>query len=221
MSGKNVFEEAKREIIEKLKILDGEQINVCYQIYKTIISVQGREAELLRFLYENSEMIEATDNVSVEKIFSEDEERKLALHYEKLVKGILETMLQKKYAVDEFYQSLWNAIAENPMIEDEKAKVYAVYNIWTDPRIPYFELEQGIQMENEEFAEIIYERLEDIKKIRFIMTTPLEQRTERASLLLKVLDDIKDERERAVLMVQLMVMCGIQRCREREDETEA
>lgn len=155
MSETAIFADAKQTIMKKLKTLEGKQIDVCYQIYKVITSIKGKEPELLRFFYENSEMIEVNHEEIAESIFSDEEEIKLESCYGTLVNGMLEVALKKKLAVDEFYRYLWNAIAENSMLGEEKEKAFAVYYIWLDMRVPYFELESGIQMENDVFAEVV------------------------------------------------------------------
>lgn len=220
MAERKSCDKVKSAIEEALRVLEGEQIDICYHIYKLISSVEGKEPELLRFFYENSEMIESSDEERVEVMFSEGERRSLEECYGKMVNGLLEATLRKKLPVEEFYQALWKAIAENPVLEDEKEKVFAVYYIWIDVRIPYFELEQGIKMSNADFMEITKKRLEDIKRIRFIMTAPLEQKTERASLLLKMLEGVPDEKERTVLMAQIMAISGRHTCSGEEEEAD-
>lgn len=220
MPEKSLFEKAKCDIIEKLKTLDGNQMDVCYQICEVITSVKGKEVELLRFFYENAEMIEKSGAIEVEKVFSEDDYEIYESRYGKMINGILEATLQKGLSEEEFYRTLWNEISESSVLEDKKAKVFAVFYIWIDVRIPYFKLESGIQMEDEEFFEITLKRLKDIKKIRFIMSTKMEQKTERASLLIKVLDSIENEREKSVLMAQIMAMSGKYYRWDDEDEEE-
>lgn len=218
MAEKSKLEKAKCDIIENLEILTGDKLDICYEIYKIITSIEGNEAKLLRFFYENSEMIEQSNKRKVTQIFFDDEHNELEACYGKMIDGILEAALQKRLPEEEFYQMLWDAISSNLMLEDDKAKVFAIYYLWIDVRIPYFGLETGLRMENEEFKMLTKKGLNDIKKSRFILTTPMEQRTERASLLLRVLDSIEDERERAVLMVHMMDMSGRVYCREDRDE---
>ena len=45
-----------------------------------------------------------------------------------------------------------------------------------------------------------------LKKARFILLTPTDQKTQRASRLVKLLDELSDEKEKAVLMAQILEM---------------
>ena len=145
---------------------------------------------------ENSELIEPSNEERVKAIFSKEESLELEEMYGQMINGMLAALLTKNLSVNEFYEELWGAIVDNPILKEEKVKVFALYYIWIDMRIPYFQLDKGIKMSNEEFADITRQRLDDIKKMRFIMTAPLEQKTERASLLLNMLDTVKEKKEK-------------------------
>lgn len=206
MAERRTVEEVKSAIIDTLKTLEGERIDVCYRVYELITSIEGKAPELLRFFYENSEMLDSSEAVRAESVISDEERRTLEEDYGKLINSTLEAIIRKKLTVDEFYRTLWKTIDENPIFEDEKTKAFAVYFIWIDARVPYYQLEPGMKMSNDDFFEIIRKKLDDIKKIRFILTAPMEQRTERASILLKLLNDCNDEKEKTVLMAQILAI---------------
>ena len=44
----------------------------------------------------------------------------------------------------------------------------------------------------------------EIKKARFILNFPSEQKTERASRIVKLLDNLQDDKEKAVLMAHIL-----------------
>lgn len=220
MSEKGKLEDVEREIKVKIMTLIGERLDICYQIYQLITSVKGQESKLLRFFYENSEMIDSSDEVMAEVVFSDAERKTLEKSYGKMIDGVLEAILRKQYPIEQFYDELWKAIDENPLFKDEKTKVFAMYYIWIDSRVPYFQLDSGMKMGNMEFAEITRKKLEDIKKIRFILTAPMEQKTERASLLLKMLEECREEKEKTVLMVQILAINSLLNENDEEDSEE-
>lgn len=206
MAERRTVEEVKSAIIDTLKTLEGERIDVCCRVYELITSIEGKEPELLRFFYENSEMLDSSEAVRAESVISDEERRTLEEHYGKLINSTLEAIIRKKLTADEFYRTLWKTIDDNPVFEDEKTKAFAVYFIWIDARVPYYQLEPGMKMSNDDFFEIIRKKLDDIKKIRFILTAPMEQRTERASILLELLNGCNDEKEKTVLMAQILAI---------------
>lgn len=49
-----------------------------------------------------------------------------------------------------FYGELWKkAIAKSSILEQQKERIYALYRIWIDGRIPYIQPEDGLKMTNE------------------------------------------------------------------------
>ena len=91
--------------------------------------------------------------------------------------GILNSALNKNCSEDAFYELLWNSIANhNPLLPGEDDVIYAIYLIWQDGRIPYFQLEEGLKMTNERFAEVIRKNKSLIKKANFIIRSSLEQK---------------------------------------------
>lgn len=61
-------------------------------------------------------------------------------------------------------------------------------------------------MSNEDYQAYNKDLKETIKKTRFILFTPTAQKTERASRLLDLLDEVDDKREKAVLMSHILRM---------------
>lgn len=59
-------------------------------------------------------------------------------------------------------------------------------------------------MSNDEYSELLGGMMNEIRKARFILRIPTEQKTERASRLVKMLDEIKEERKKAVFMAQIL-----------------
>ena len=73
--------------------------------------------------------------------------------------------------------------------------------IIADNGIPYYELGMPLSMENDEYKRIIEENKEASERITYILSIPLEQRTETSSLILNELSG-KDDVTQAVLLAQ-------------------
>lgn len=105
----------------------------------------------------------------------------------------------------DFYDELWKkGIQNNPLFEQEDEKIYALYCVWMDRRIPYYKLDMGIRMPNEEYKEITVKNEARIRKAVFVINSDFSQKTERASLLNKILDESKSESEKAVILAQIL-----------------
>lgn len=201
--GRNV-ESIKQNIIDILKKSSGDKEDIAYLVYNEMELSEDDGAEVLCFFIENSEEIESSEERHVEKIFSEEEKYQYAKTYGKIIDGTLEILLKKGLNKKEFYTELWNFISENPILDGKKLKSFALFYIWIDVRVPYYELEPGTRMGNDEYSAICKGLLDKIKKARFILNIPTEQRTERASRLVNLLNEVSEEREKVVLMTQIL-----------------
>lgn len=197
-------ESIQQDIVNILKTSSGERVDIAYAVYNRIMLADSNKSEVFKFFIEISEDIESSDENHIERIFSEEEKYQYSRDYGKIIDGALEALLKKNYAKRKFYDELWKFIEENPLLDSEKLRAFALYYIWIDFRVPYYELEEGIKMSNDEYSELLGGMMNEIRKARFILRIPTEQKTERASRLVKMLDEIKEERKKAVFMAQIL-----------------
>ena len=131
--------------------------------------------------------------------------------YEKLIKkassvmsGILENLVESKPTEDEFYKQLYEFISMKYLFNDDEDRLGAILFLINSPFIPYYLLDSGIKMEEEEFRELTKASYPYLTKLVFILNSRVQQRTETSSLIIKVFDEIKDERLKAVLMANFI-----------------
>ena len=158
----------------------------------------------MALFFEISEEIESNNKKHAEKVFSEEEKYQLTLTYGKMIDGALEALLRRGLSKADFYGELWSFINESKMLSDKKLKAFTLYYLWIDVRLPYFELEDGIKMSNEDFIDISKNLTEEIKRIRFILNTPTDQKTERASRLVNMIENLVSQEEKTVLMAHIL-----------------
>ena len=184
-----------------------DKINICAYVYQKLVQMGSDVIKTLRFFYEDSYGIDSSESEDVEVLITEDVAKSLQKQYSAVVSSMLEQLLSKNLLEDEFYQKIWEVITETPSFDDDNARIFALYYIWIDDRIPYFRLENGLTMSNNEFKELSQTILINIHKARFILRTPMfNQKTARASVLLKLLDEFSDKKQRAVLMAHIIAM---------------
>lgn len=193
---------------EHLKVflshVKGERIDIAAAVYHMILKEENKEA-VFRYFLENVDMIESSEDREVESFFTATEVQKLDHSCRQLAIGILDNIIEKGLDEDAFYCELWRrGIEGNTNLPEEKEKIYALYRIWMDGRIPYFKLEKGLRMSNEKFYDITREKSQDIQKIIFILNSKFSQRTERSSQLLKILAACDTEDEKAVLFAHIL-----------------
>ncbi len=194
----------QQNILTILQTASGSRVDIAYAIYNQIVCSGNRKAENLAFFLEHSENVESSNETHIEKVYSEEDKYQYIKDYGKVIDGTLEALIKKNYEKEKFYDELWLFIEENPLLDSEKLKAFALYYIWIDARVPYFKLDAGIKMPNDEYIKIRKNMLNDIKKARFILNCPTAQKTERASRLVKMLDNLSEEKEKAVFMAQIL-----------------
>ena len=191
-------------ITELLQTSSGDQTDLAYAVYELIEQSEHFKPELFMFFIETSEDLDTSEEKRIEKIFSEEEKYQYARDYGKIIDGTLEALLKKHYEKEKFYQELWNFIEENPLLDTKKLKAFALFYIWVDIRLPYYVLDDGIKMSDDDYQDICQKLSEDIKKARFILHVPTEQKTDRASIIVKLLESLQDDKEKAVLMAHIL-----------------
>ena len=120
---------------------------------------------------------------------------------------ILGNLIKANLEESEFYLSLWEAINGKAFFATDLDTVCAIIYLCNSSRIPYYKLDDGLKMENDEFSKIANDSFEYLQKMIFILSVGYEQRTEFASLLLKVLDEVNDYKTKVVLFANLISFC--------------
>lgn len=160
-----------------------------------------------QFFLQNADDIISTKEQEIEPRYTAAEIQKLKYRCTSCVNGILDSALRRNVSEDEFYDLLWNSIADHKLLlPEEDDVIFAIYLIWQDGRIPYFQLDEGIRMTNESFFEATRKNVSILKKAAFILRSSLEQRTEVSALLLKLLSECETEEDKAVVLAQILAM---------------
>lgn len=200
-TGNESFGEWLGSVLSKIK---GEKLDIAALLYDRI-KKEENPAEAFQYFLENADEIVSSEEVEVENFFTSEDVKRLQKKCDVLITGILENLLSENTSAQEFYQRLWtNGICESALLQDEKEKAYALYRIWQDSRIPYFQLEPGMEMSNEVFMEYSEKNRQLIKKAFFIINSSFAQRSQQSDLLLRVLDECETNEEKVVVMVQIL-----------------
>lgn len=180
------------------------QWDIAACIYKLICEEDDKVEALQEFM----ECLAVEDDVEKEEIpeyFTPKEIQNLANNCGQMLKGTLRKLIAEKLTKQEFYARLWkDVIAENDVLLDEKEKIFALYYIWQDDRIPYFDVSCGLEMSDEEFSEIRKCKEELLRKATFVLNTNFLQKTQRSSVLLEIIDECEYKKEKAVILAHVL-----------------
>ena len=192
------------EIEYFLSRVSGEKVDIAAQIYFMLEKEENAGQKLQYFLAATNE-IESSEEEPVEQHFLPKQIGELREKCDDLIRGVLGKLIKENMDEKDFYDALWEkGIRNNPLFEQEDEKIYALYCVWMDRRIPYYKLDMGIKMPNEEYKEITVKNEARIRKAVFVINSDFSQKTERASLLNKILDESKSESEKAVILAQIL-----------------
>ncbi|MCX7425302.1 MAG: hypothetical protein NTW96_06715 [Planctomycetia bacterium] len=106
---------------------------------------------------------------------------------------------------DEAAQRLLIVFSSQP---NNEMRDFFIANLLADSRVPYLDIpgtHDMVTMSNEQYRTIQKKLAHEIRRIVFIIKSAgVEQRTQRASLLLSVLDSVSDRSEKVVLMANII-----------------
>ena len=158
-----------------------------------------------RFFLENADYIDSSDEKEIDAYFTAQQLQKYEKTHADLIDALINKLVLRHCEKEEFYDELWESIVKSDVLCDgENEKIYAIGRIWSDGRIPYFCLNNGIKMSNEEFSSIIERNKEQLQEVTFILNCNYEQKTETCSKLLDVLERCKSNNEKTVVMAKIL-----------------
>lgn len=192
-------------ISEFLKSATGEGINICYYVVNSIKDYSFEEqVEKVKDFCELYGTIESEKSFAVDKAISEKKYDDLKNQYGRYVDNLLNTVLNKAYlsewSEEKFYTSLWKSLTNGGVLETIDEWAFGLYYVVIDRKIPYFKLIPGQKMEQKRYEAIIEENKEVIKKIKYTLSFPFEEKTEEASIILDALEAISEKDTRIVLL---------------------
>ncbi len=200
---KAIVESNRNAILKLLNTSKGEAFDICAAAFHIICSSESQETTFRYFLEEGINA-KSDESVEVDAYFTSSSIQKLKDNCEDLVDGILNKLVRANLGESEFYRKLWLLIQNNDIFSTIDEKIYALYSVYSDCRIPYFKLDVGMEMSDEEFANISKSIQDDIKKAIYIFNLGLEQKTEVAYHLMNLLNSYKSIREQSVLLIHIL-----------------
>ncbi|WP_428503311.1 hypothetical protein [Roseateles sp.] len=178
--------------------------NLCMAYMEIICKGQEvNQSRVLRYLAENFDPAESSEQLEIEAIISSNEEKTLEARYERIVIELLTSLVQQNLPEDAFYDELWICI-NNPLFRDSRGRAIALKTVLEDKRIPYFSIpDERFRMSDDQFRKTRKGMYKRQAKIRYLLSFKFSQKTEQADLLLRELDAVQGD-ERVVLMALLL-----------------
>lgn len=196
-------------VLDKLKTYDGSAFDLCYEICEYIDALPLEDQiPFVQTLCQNYGFISSDKTYEILPKVSKEDVAILRDNYGKYINESIAVSLKKgynyKWVEDEFYRALWKSICNSEIVTTLIEKSFALYYIAIDRRIPYFQLDNGVEMDNEMFRKILKDNEEPIKKIKFIIYSEFNQKTEKASLLLDEILEAESAEDQIIRMVSII-----------------
>lgn len=107
----------------------------------------------------------------------------------------------------EFYDKLWRYISTTQFLPNFEARVVALFNCAIDKRLPYFTIDRSsaLTMEQEEYETLLASIGEkNLGRMEYILQADFHQKSEQASLIVKMMDSLESFEERTVFLARLI-----------------
>lgn len=187
---------------ELIKNYDGEIYDLCYKI----VAESDDLKKDFQYVCENIDLKNEQKTIEIEEYFDETEIELMKKIYANVIDGLLAQNISKvNYGIvepEQFYTTLWGDVCRN--FKETKELAFALYWIIIDKRIPYIYIGTPLSMDDEEFKELSKANRDNIKKIEYVLRAGYSQRTEEASMLLKIITDIENYKDQVIVFTHLI-----------------
>ena len=199
-----------QELTQKFTIYSGRQIDICADIVKYIDAappdIQGN---LFAVACKSYGIVKSQKTYVVESSGITDQaQAEMRDMYGDVIDALLETYInsaiKSRHSENEFYENIWRNIVCNSLFLQPNLHTFALYYILIDKRIPFFLIDTGLEMKNDEFRKSLKDCQEDVQKIKFILALDFEQKTQEASNLLDIILKEDSYEKKVVLLAKII-----------------
>lgn len=196
-------------ILNLINTYDCEDIDLCYYIFDSLKMLDVQEAAIgLRVFCENISYGKSNKTLKLEKHVSKEETEQCYDTYEEYIDGMLKIFVKESHirgeTVSVFYEKLWDMMINNFAFDGDKVYSFVLFKFIENPLLPYFNLSNPMQMDNDRFSAIIQNQKMSILKIKHILEINFSQKTEYSSLILEELLKIKNFEQQTVFLAVIL-----------------
>lgn len=178
---------------------------VAYQIIKG--SVPEERAAILEEFVTGFRGTPTDGFMKLPTVITKTEERRLMERYGSYVDQKIKELIEKNLEENEFYEKLAEFITSDNMLQDGVAGSIAIFDCVIDKRFPYHRVDvsKALTMSQERYLEII-KTIGDNKldQIDSALNYDFDQKTERASVVLSLIETRNSYEERVVMMSRVL-----------------
>lgn len=188
-----------------LKTIDGNICDICEMYYTGYLEDESSQEDAISKLVLLFNWDGETDkSIVATSAYTADEYTEKIKSVKPVINTILDNLIKEKLLESDFYLKLWEILSQKTIFPDRFDIVCAIICLITSRKIPYFALEEGVRMDNEEFSRISKSTIDEFKKVLFVFNVGYTQKTEVASQLLKIIHSFTDIKEQTVILSNIL-----------------
>lgn len=194
---------------EKLRVIASHvqtDVNLCAVAYKMMKACDSEErAQVFEEFIKSVRRDESDESMKLPVVITKREEANLMSRYGSYVDQKLEQLLKENLEEGEFYVKLTDSIFNDEMLQDGKAGSIAIFDCVIDKRLPYHKIDttSAITMDNDQFAEVMKSIGDEaLEAIDSAMSHDFDQKTERAGVVLSLIESRERREERAAMLIR-------------------
>ena len=194
---------------EKLRVIISHaqtDVNLCAVAYKMMKACDSEErSQAFEEFIKSVRRDESDGSMKLPVVITKREEANLMSRYGSYVDQKLEQLLKENLEESQFYVKLTDFIFNDEMLQDGKAGSIAIFDCVIDKRLPYHKLDttNAITMDNDQFAEVMKSIGDEaLEAIDSAMSYNFEQKTERAGVVLALIESQERREERVIMLIR-------------------
>lgn len=218
MQPKSSHEESINLIEQLLSSKTGDVLSLCAEAYDIIMASSDSAVAFAYFC--QADFPEQSDGkIPVIERYTQEQKEDFIKRKGSLVDGIFDAILQENYDEAVFYQTLWDKISQETLLPGADEKIFALYYIWIDNRVPYFKLDEKKALSKTDAQALIGKLIVELKKARFILCSKSIDNLTKASYLVDMMNRMESENDQAVFMASVWSL--VIQLVEKDDDIEA
>lgn len=201
-------EKTNREKLQFIVSHAKADVNLCAVAYQIIKGSEPEDrASILEEFVTGFRTTPTDGSMKLPTVITKMEERELMERYGNYVDQKIEELIEDNLEEHEFYDKLAKFIVSDDMLQDGAAGSIAIFDCVIDKRFPYHRVDvsKALTMDQERYLEIIKIIGEnELDQIDSALNYDFEQKTERASVVLSLIEARENYEERVVMMSRVL-----------------
>lgn len=188
-------------INEKCKNATGNIYDIYYALYKDCILGQDNPTFILQKLLEEVQQYNFEDDKNYNYISKTEIEETGYIYFE-LLRSYVHSLVLKNLNEEEFYSKIYNTIFQSDIFpqDEKKQAILLCFLAEKLPEIPYFHLNNLLEMSDADYKETTQRLKPLIEKIISLLNRGFKSRTEEASQIYEIMSSLENRTDKIVLL---------------------